>query len=81
MQLICCGRPAARHQLSYEVQAPLQSVISAIICLLSHDMSAWQQSVSLVCQFSCNTAAQLYLSAQLSCYPKAQLQLVNSAVS
>jgi len=54
MQFICCDRPAARHQLSYEVQAPLQSVISAAICLLSHDMSAWQQSVGSVCQLSCN---------------------------
>ena len=60
MQFICYDRPAARHQLSYEVQTHLQSVISAAIYLLSHDMSAWQQSVSLVCQFSCNTAAQLY---------------------
>ena len=46
MQFICYDRPAARHQLSYEVQAPLRSVISAAIYLLSHDMSAWQQSVS-----------------------------------
>jgi len=68
MQLICYDRPAAGHQLSYEVQAPLQSVISAAIYLLSHDMSAWQQSVSSVCQLSCNTAAQLRCvsSAQLS---------------
>ena len=92
MQFICYDTPAARHHLSYEVHAPLQSVISAAICLLSHDMSAWQQSVSSVCQFSCNTAAQLRCvssaqlssaqlsSAQLSCYLKAQLQLVNSAV-
>jgi len=67
MQFICCDRPAARHQLSYEVQAPLQSVISAANGLLSHDMSAWPQSVSSVCQLSCNTAAELRCvsSAQL----------------
>ena len=83
MQFICCDRPAARHkQLSYEVQAPSQCVISAAICLLSHDLSAWQLSIRSVCQLSCSTAAQLRCvsSAQLSCYPKAQLQLVNSAV-
>ena len=50
----CCGvsahlqsidwKSAARHQLRYEVQAPLQSVISAAICLLSHDMSASSDS-------------------------------------
>ena len=69
MQFICCDTPAARHkQLSYEVQAPLQSVISAAIRLLSHDLSAWQLSVGSVCQLSCNTAAQLRCvsSAQLS---------------
>ncbi len=79
MQLICCDRPAARHQLSYEVQAPLQSVISAI-CLLGHDMSAWQQSVSSVCQHSSSAAMCLLSLAQLSCYLKAQLQPVSSAV-
>ena len=81
MQFICCDRPATRPQLSYEVQAPLQSVISVATCLLSHDLSPWQQSVSSVCQLSCNTAAQLQsvCSVQLSCYLKAQLQLVNSS--
>jgi len=39
--------------------APLQTVISAAICLLSHDMSAWQQSFSSVCQLSCDGSAQL----------------------
>ncbi len=64
MQFICCDRPAARHQLSYELQAPLQSVILAAICLLSHDMSTWQQSFSSVCQLSCDTLAQLrYVSS------------------
>ena len=64
MQLICCDRLAARQQLSYEVQAPLQSVISAANGLLSHDMSAWPQSVSSVCQLSCNMAVQLrYVSS------------------
>jgi len=75
MQLICCDRLAARQQLSYEVQAPLQSVISVAIGLLSHDMSAWQQSVSSVSaakqQLSCDVSAQLS-SAQLSCYAKLQ---------
>ena len=28
MQFICCDRPAASHQLSHEVQAPLQSIVS-----------------------------------------------------
>ena len=42
----------------------LQSVVSAAICLLSHDMSAWQQSVSSVSQLSCNMAVQLrYVSS------------------
>ena len=66
--VICCDRPAARHQLSYEVQDPLQSVISAAVCLLSHDMSAWQQSVSSVCQLSCNrgsSAAMCFSSAKM----------------
>ena len=61
-------RPAARHQLSYEVQDPLQSVISAAVCLLSHDMSAWQQSVSSICQLSCNrgsSAAMCFSSAKM----------------
>jgi len=46
----------------------LQTVISAAIYLVSHDMSAWQQSVGSVFQVSCNTAAQLrcVCSAQLS---------------
>ncbi len=39
-------RPGTRRQLSSKVQAPLPSVISAAICLLSHYLSAWQQSVS-----------------------------------
>ena len=68
LPLICCDRPAARHQLSYEVQDPLQSVISAAVCLLSHDMSAWQQSVSSVCQLSCNrgsSAAMCFSSAKM----------------
>jgi len=66
--VIYCDRPVARHQLSYEVQDPLQSVISAAVCLLSHDMSACQQSVSSVCQLSCNrgsSAAMCFSSAQL----------------
>ena len=92
MQFICCDRPAARHQLSYEVQAPLQSVISAANGLLSHDMSPWPQSVSSVCQLSCDVSAQLssaqllsegsvatrQLSCQLSCNMSAQLHPVSS---
>ncbi len=68
-------KSAARRQLGCQVHAPLRSVMSAAICLPSHDLSAWQQSVSSVCQLSCN------MSTQLSCYLKAQLQLVNSAGS
>jgi len=60
MQLICCDRPTARHQPSYKVQAPLQSVTSDAICLLSHDMSAWQQS-----RLSCNSSTQLSGQLQL----------------
>ncbi len=61
--------------LSYKLQAPLQSVILVAICLLNHDLSAWQQSVSSAAtrQLSCD------VSAQLSCYLKAQLQPINSA--
>ena len=64
-------------------KAPLQSVLSATICLLSHDLSAWQQSVNVVCQLSCNTAAQLHpvssdQTRQLSCNLSAELQPVSS---
>lgn len=82
MQFICYDRPTARHQLSYEVQAPLHSVISAAICLLSHDLSAWQQPVCSVkiCHFGISLSARLNsrVSAQLSCYLEAQSQLVSS---
>lgn len=74
--VICCDIPAARHQLSYEVQDPLRSVISAAVCFLSHDVSAWQQSVSSA---ATGVAQLLCVSAQLSCYPKVQLQFVKSA--
>jgi len=82
MQFICCNRPAVKHHLSYKLQAPLQSVILVALCLLSHDLSAWQQSVSSVCQLSCNTAAQLRCVSsaavcQLSCKLSARLQSVN----
>ena len=67
----------------------MQSVISAAICLLSHDMSAWQQSVSLgaVRQLSCDVSAQLHpvgsdytcqLSCQISCNLSAELYPVSS---
>ena len=77
MQFICCDRPAARHQLSYEVQAPLQSVISAAICLLSHDVSAWQQSVGSVtiCQLGISLSAQLQNGSSA-----AECQLSSAAV-
>ena len=74
--VICCDIPAARHQLSYEVQDPLRSVISAAVCFLSHDVSAWQQSV---CSAATGVAQLLCVSPQLSCYPKVQLQFVKSA--
>lgn len=74
--VICCDIPAARHQLSYEVQDPLRSVISAAVCFLSHDVSAWQQSVSSA---ATGVAQLLCVAAQLSCYPKVQLQFVKSA--
>ena len=48
MQFICSDRPAARHQLSCEVQAPLQYVISAAIHLLSHNMSALSAHCGIV---------------------------------
>ena len=76
MQLICCDRPATRYQLSYKVQAHLPSVISVAISLLSHDMSAWHQSVSSAAKRQLSSG----VSAQLSYYLKAQLQLVSSAV-
>ena len=42
----------------------LQSVTSAAICVLSHDTSALQQSVSSVSQLSCNMGVQLrYVSS------------------
>ena len=87
-------RPAARPQLGYEMQAPLQCIISATIGLLSHDMSAWLQSVSSAAtqQVSCDVSAQLssaqllsegsvatrQLSCQISCNLSAQLHPVSS---
>ena len=54
-------------QLSYDVQASLQSVISAANNLLTHDMSAWLQSVQSVssgeCQLGCTHATPLQASA------------------
>ena len=97
LQSICCSVfchavPLVTHQLpeissALKCKAPLQSVISATICLLSHDLSAWQQSVNAVCQLSCNTAAQLQirpvsseqtrqLCCQVSCNILAELQHV-----
>ena len=86
--------PAAIRQLSCQLPAPLQSVISATICLLTHDLSTWQQSVNAVCQLSCNPAAQLqcvssaapwqlvnktrHLSCQVSCNLSAELHPVSS---
>ena len=82
MQFIRCDRPAARHQLSFELQAPLQSVIR----LLSHDMSAWQQSVgsAATCQLSCTLLAEMKLvisatTCWLSCSLSAHLDAVHSA--
>ena len=67
-------------------KALLQSVISATICLLGHDLSAWHQSVNVVCQLSCNVSAQLHpissdQTRQLSCTLLAQIKLVNSAAT
>ncbi len=66
-RFICCDRP----QFSYELQAPLQSVISAAIRYLSCNLLA--QSVS------CNLSTPLSGSAatcQLSCTLSSQLQHV-----
>ena len=83
--------PAAVCQLSCILSqsfALAYSVRQTICCdRPSHDMSAWQQSVSSVRQLSCSPAAQLRYgcsaamwSGQLSCYLFDQLHFVNSAV-
>ena len=67
---------AMKCKILCNLSSQLQSVFSVMICQLASSLSA--QSVSSaatgVAQLRC-------VSAQLSCYLKAQLQLVNSAVS
>ena len=70
MQFICYDRPAARHQLSYEVQAPLgsasqlHSICSVMICQLGSILLAESVSSAATRQLSCDVSAQLS-SAQL----------------
>ena len=80
-QFICCDRP----HFSYELQAPLQSVISAAICHLSLLAQLQHSSLTAMCQLSCYLKAQLQLvtqpsgsaaTCQLSCTLSSQLQHV-----
>ena len=90
--VICCDRPAARHQLSFEVQG------SSANCHLSCNLSArsWHVSLAAVCQLSLSVQLQHSSSAaicqlsstaiwQLSCNSStqlsAQLQHVSSAAT
>jgi hypothetical protein len=74
MHFICCERPAARNQLSFEVQGSFAICHLSCKFLLSHDLSAWQQSVNAVCQSS--LSAQLpYVSSAAPCW------LVSSAAT
>ena len=62
-------------QSSCSLSSQLQYVCSVMTCQLGSSLSAQSVSSAATWQFSCG------ISAQLSCYLKAQLQLVNSAVS